>query len=122
MPAKSKTHKSVVPYGMSNKQMKRKKPINTDLMRTINPLTPNQEELFRHYKNDQNLVAYGAAGTGKTFITLYNALKDVLDPKTSYDKIYIVRSLVATREIGFLPGDHEDKSSLYQIPYKNMVK
>jgi predicted ribonuclease YlaK len=30
--------------------------------------------------------------------------------------------LVATREIGFLPGDHEDKSSLYQIPYKNMVK
>ena len=122
MPAKSKTHKSVVPYGMSNKQMKRKKPINTDLMRTINPLTPNQEELFRHYKNDQNLVAYGSAGTGKTFITLYNALKDVLDPKTSYDKIYIVRSLVATREIGFLPGDHEDKSSLYQIPYKNMVK
>ena len=108
--------------GLSAKQMKRKKPINTDLMRTINPLTPNQEELFRCYKNDQNLVAYGAAGTGKTFITLYNALKDVLDPKTPYEKIYIVRSLVATRGIGFLPGDHEDKSSLYQIPYKNMVK
>ena len=61
-------------------------------------------------------------GTGKTFITLYNALLDVLDPKSPYEKIYIVRSLVATREIGFLPGDHEDKSSLYQIPYKNMVK
>ena len=58
----------------------------------------------------------------KTFITLYNALKDVLDDKTPYEKIYLVRSLVATREIGFLPGDHEDKSSLYQIPYKNMVK
>ena len=40
----------------------------------------------------------------------------------TYDKIYIVRSLVPTREIGFLPGDHEDKSALYQIPYKNMVK
>ncbi len=64
----------------------------------------------------------GAAGTGKTFITLYNALRDVLNVNTPYDKIYIVRSLVATREIGFLPGDHEDKSSLYQIPYKNMVK
>ena len=71
---------------------------------------------------DRNLVAYGAAGTGKTFITLYNALEDVLDPRTPYEKIYIVRSLVATREIGFLPGDHEDKSLLYQIPYKNMVK
>jgi len=45
-----------------------------------------------------------------------------LDEKTPYEKIYLVRSLVATREIGFLPGDHEDKSSLYQIPYKNMVK
>ena len=102
--------------------MKRKKPINSDLMRKIEPLTTNQEELFRCYKNDQNLVAYGCAGTGKTFITLYNALKDVLDEKTPYEKIYLVRSLVATREIGFLPGDHEDKSSLYQIPYKNMVK
>ena len=102
--------------------MKRKKPINTDLMKPIEPLTENQQELFRCYKNDQNIVAYGAAGTGKTFITLYNALKDVLDTKTPYEKIYLVRSLVATREIGFLPGDHEDKSSLYQIPYKNMVK
>ena len=90
--------------------MKRKKPINSDLMRKIEPLTTNQEELFRCYKNDQNLVAYGCAGTGKTFITLYNALKDVLDEKTPYEKIYLVRSLVATREIGFLPGDHEDKS------------
>ena len=61
-------------------------------------------------------------GQGKTFVTLYKALLDVLDEKTPYEKIYIVRSLVATREIGFLPGDHEDKSSLYQIPYKNMVK
>jgi predicted ribonuclease YlaK len=29
---------------------------------------------------------------------------------------------VPTREIGFLPGTHEDKSALYQIPYKNMVR
>ena len=68
------------------------------------------------------MVADGCAGTGKTFITLYNALKDVLDEKTPYEKIYIVRSLVATREIGFLPGDHEDNSTLYQLPYKAMVK
>ena len=122
MPTKRNTPKSPVPFGMSNRQMKRKKPISSDLMRTIEPLTENQQELFRCYKNDQNLVAYGCAGTGKTFITLYNALRDVLNEKTPYEKIYIVRSLVATREIGFLPGDHEDKSSLYQIPYKNMVK
>ena len=122
MPPRRNTPKTPVPFGMSNKQMKRKKPISSDIMRTIEPLTKNQEILFESYNKNQNLVAYGCAGTGKTFITLYNALKDVLDEKTPYEKIYIVRSLVATREIGFLPGDHEDKSSLYQIPYKNMVK
>ena len=121
MPRKKKGDQPKV-VGLTSKQMKRKKPINTDMMRDIEPLTDNQKKLFDSYKNGKNLVAYGAAGTGKTFITLYNALQEVLDPSTPYDKIYIVRSLVATREIGFLPGDHEDKSSLYQIPYKNMVK
>ena len=121
MPRKKKTT-DPIGVGMTAKQMKRKKPINTDLMRDIEPLTQNQQSLFEAYAADKNLVAYGCAGTGKTFITLYNALKDVLDPETPYEKIYIVRSLVATREIGFLPGDHEDKSSLYQIPYKHMVK
>ena len=124
MPRKAKAGigTNPVPFGMSNRQMKRKKPINLDYIKKIEPLTENQEIFFEKYKKDQNLVAYGCAGTGKTFITLYNALKEVLDPRSPYDKIYIVRSLVATREIGFLPGDHEDKSSLYQIPYKNMVK
>ena len=98
MPAKKKTQGPVVPFGMSNKHMKRKKPLNSDLMKRIEPLTENQQELFRCYENNQNIVAYGAAGTGKTFITLYNALRDVLDVKTPYEKIYIVRSLVATRE------------------------
>ena len=113
---------STNPNGMSNRVMKRKKPINTDLIKEIKPLTPNQERFFDQYDEGKNLVAYGCAGTGKTFITLYNALRDVLDQETPYEKIYIVRSLVATREIGFLPGDHEDKSWLYQIPYKHMVK
>jgi predicted ribonuclease YlaK len=108
--------------GMTAKQMKRKKPINLDLLIDIDLLTENQKKLFESYDQGKNLVAYGTAGTGKTFITLYNALRDVLDENSPYEKIYIVRSLVATREIGFLPGDHEDKSSLYQIPYKNMVK
>jgi phosphate starvation-inducible protein PhoH len=108
--------------GMTAKQMKRKKPISSDLMREIEPLTDNQKLLYKSYEKNQNIIAYGCAGTGKTFITLYNALCDVLDERSPYEKIYIVRSLVATREIGFLPGDHEDKSSLYQIPYKNMVK
>ena len=121
MPRKKKADQPIG-VGMTAKQMKRKKPINTDMLRDIDPLTDNQKILFDAYAENKNIVAYGCAGTGKTFITLYNAIKDVLSPTTPYEKIYIVRSLVATREIGFLPGDHEDKSWLYQIPYKHMVK
>ena len=113
---------SPIGVGMTAKQMKRKKPINSDFLLDVKPLTENQEKLFEDYKKGKNIFAYGAAGTGKTFIVLYNALKEVLNERTPYEKIYIVRSLVSTREIGFLPGDHEDKSALYQIPYKNMVK
>jgi predicted ribonuclease YlaK len=122
MARKRRTADQPIGVGMTAKQMKRKKPISSELLLDIDPLTDNQEKLFSSYDDGKHLVAYGAAGTGKTFITLYNALKDVLDERSPYEKIYIVRSLVATREIGFLPGDHEDKSSLYQIPYKNMVK
>ena len=121
MPRKKKADQPIG-VGLTVKQMKRKKPINADMLRDIEALTPNQQKLFDAYASNNNLVAYGCAGTGKTFITLYNALRDVLDQETPYEKIYIVRSLVATREIGFLPGDHEDKSTLYQIPYKHMVK
>jgi predicted ribonuclease YlaK len=108
--------------GLTAKQMKRKKPINSSFLIDIEPLTENQKILFDAYDKGQNIVAYGAAGTGKTFITLYNAIKDVMNENLPYERVYIVRSLVSTREIGFLPGDHDDKSSLYQIPYKNMVK
>jgi len=107
---------------MSNKQLKRKKPVNSDVMVDIKPLTKSQEKVFDAYKKGKNIFAYGAAGTGKTFVALYLALKEVLDQMSPYENVYIVRSLVSTREIGFLPGDHEDKSFLYQIPYKHMVK
>ena len=107
---------------MSAKQKKRRKPINSDYLLPIEPMTDNQTYLFEQYAEGKNLFAYGCAGTGKTFAALYLALKDVLDEYTPYEKVYVVRSLVATREIGFLPGTHEDKADIYQIPYKNMVK
>ena len=108
--------------GLTTKQMKRKKPLSSDYLVEIDPLTDNQSKLFKSYKNQKHLVAYGCAGTGKTFISLYNAIREVLDERSPFERIYLVRSLVATREIGFLPGTYDDKSDIYQIPYKNMVK
>ena len=123
MPRKKKTNgEQPIGIGLTTKQMKRKKPIGNSYLLDIEPITDNQKKLFDSYADGKHLVAYGTAGTGKTFISLYNALADILDETTPYERIYLVRSLVSTREIGFLPGDHEDKADIYQIPYKNMVK
>ena len=78
--------------GMSNKKLKRKKPIDQSYMSEIKPLTDNQTTVFDAYKEGKNILLHGAAGTGKTFITLYLALKEVLDITSPYDKIVIVRS------------------------------
>ena len=107
--------------GLTTRQMRRK-PIGTEHLLEIKPITSTQKKVFDAWQKNKHLFLYGCAGTGKSFITIYLALKEILDEKTPYDKLYIVRSLVPTREIGFLPGDHEDKANLYQIPYKNMVR
>ena len=120
MPVKKK--KNGNGNGTVSRAMKRKPPINLDHLRVIEPLTPSQEDVFDAFKSGQNLVLHGSAGTGKTFISLYLSLQAVLEPTSPYDRVYIVRSLVPTREIGFLPGDEEDKSNLYQTPYRNMVR
>ncbi len=119
MPVKEKKQPSMV--GLTKRQMKRK-PINSGYLNQIKPLTPSQEKVFDAFSKQKNLYLYGAAGTGKTFIAVYLALQEILNEQSSYDKLYIVRSLVPTREIGFLPGDHDDKAELYQIPYQNMVR
>ena len=88
----------------------------------IKPITDNQKVVFDTWKKGANQFLFGAAGTGKTFVSLYLALQDVLDLKNPADKVILVRSLIPTREIGFLPGDEEDKAALYQVPYQNMVR
>ena len=94
---------------------------NSDLVK-VEPITDNQKLVFNSYKKGQNQFLYGCAGTGKTFVTLYLAMNEVLRHDTPYDRVVMVRSLIPTREIGFLPGVEEDKSALYQVPYSNMVQ
>ena len=103
--------------------MAKKQDVKIDDLVTIKPITDNQKVVFDAYKTEKkNLFLHGAAGTGKTFISLFLALEEVLDPSTPYECVYLIRSAVPTREIGFLPGDEEDKTALYQIPYQNMVQ
>ena len=102
--------------------MSKKKEISSAELVKIEPITDNQKLVFEGHKADKNGFYFGCAGTGKTFVSLYLALKDVLNNETPFDRVVIVRSLIPTREIGFLPGDEEDKTALFQVPYQNMVK
>ena len=101
---------------------KKNKEINHQSLLSIKSITDNQKLVFDTWGKGQNQFLFGAAGTGKTFISLYLALRDVMDLKKPYDRVVLVRSLIPTREIGFLPGDEEDKATLYQVPYQNMVQ
>jgi predicted ribonuclease YlaK len=104
---------------MSKKQ---KLDIGSSNLISVKPITDNQKIVFETWKKKQNQFLFGCAGTGKTFVSLYLALQDVMNLQTKYDKVVLVRSLIPTREIGFLPGDEEDKAALYQVPYANMVQ
>ena len=84
----------------------------------ISPLTENQTRTFESYDQDKHLVLHGVAGTGKSFISLYLAYDELLAKKSQYDKIVILRSVVPSRDIGFLPGSIQEKIEVYEEPYK----
>jgi len=79
-------------------------------LKEIQPLTENQGRTFDAYDDGKNLLIHGFAGTGKTFISLYLALETILTNKTKYDKIIIVRSVVLSRDMGFLLGTIAEKA------------
>lgn len=89
-----------------------------DHLRSLEPLTQAQQRVFKSWDDGYNLCLSGSAGTGKTFICMYLAMKEVLDKDTPYDKLVIVRSAVPTRDMGFLPGKKEEKEAAYLDPYK----
>ena len=106
------------------KPAKRHKTANNSLQVRIDdlieygPITKNQEVTYDAWENDYNLVLTGSAGTGKTFMGMYLGLEQVLDPATEQDRLVIVRSMVPTRDMGFLPGTKEEKEDAFTSPYK----
>lgn len=87
-------------------------------LKKIHPLTPTQDIVFQEFRQEKNLLLHGVAGTGKTFISLYLALNDILNNKSNYEKVIILRSVVPSRDIGFLPGSIKEKTEVYEEPYK----
>jgi phosphate starvation-inducible PhoH-like protein len=86
-------------------------------LQRVDPMSDNQSKAFHGYHKDKNLILSGSAGTGKTFIAMYLALREILEGNGPYKKVVIIRSIVPTRDIGFLPGDEAEKKEAYMLPY-----
>lgn len=86
-------------------------------LKRIKPKTVNQDKAFQAFYNDKHLFLHGTAGTGKTFIALYLALKEIHNTTNDYNKVYVVRSTVPSRDMGFLPGNQKEKMKVYEQPY-----
>tara|TARA_R110002153_G_scaffold53671_3_gene149467 strand:+ start:2243 stop:2941 length:699 start_codon:yes stop_codon:yes gene_type:complete len=95
--------------------------IRIDDLITIDPLTKGQQEVFDSWKDGDHLAMVGTAGTGKTFLALYLALEQVMDKGTPYDTVKIIRSVVPTRNVGFMPGTLEEKLDVFTGPYRASV-
>lgn len=83
----------------------------------IEPLNDTQADVFDAFEEDLNLMLHGVAGTGKTFVAMYLAMRAIINKVDQKKKLYIVRSVVPTRDMGFLPGNQKEKSKVYEAPY-----
>lgn len=94
-------------------------------MKTIKPITLNQKRIFEAFHNEKNLFINGSAGTGKTFVSLYLALNrlqnEIMSDYPQYQSITIIRSAVPARDVGFLPGNLQEKMAVYEHPYRAIV-
>jgi len=86
-------------------------------LKNIEPLTENQRLTFEKYHDGKNLLLHGIAGTGKSFLSIYLSLQNILSDPSRYKKLIIVRSVVPTRDMGFLPGNNKEKTKVYEAPY-----
>ena len=95
--------------------------IKLDDMITIQPKTEKQADFFKSYqRGDYFMALHGVAGTGKTYIAMYKALEEVLNRDNPFHKVTVIRSSVQSRDMGFLPGDVDEKMDVYLQPYKQI--
>ena len=115
--SKKKSKKKSTPFNKDNGN------IRIEDLIVVDPLTDHQRDVKAAWvEDDQNLALYGTAGTGKTFLGMYFALESVMNKSTPYDQLIIIRSVVPTREIGYLPGSLDEKLNAYTGPYRAIAK
>lgn len=90
-------------------------------LRPIVPKTPKQQMLLDCLSEFDQVMVYGPAGTGKTFVTTTYAAQEFI--KGTFDKIIITRPTVAVEtSIGFFPGTLEEKMAVWLAETINVLK
>ena len=87
-------------------------------LKDIGPITDNQIKTFQAYDRGDNLFLHGCAGTGKTFISMYLALKEISEKHSRRRKLVLIRTAQSSKDIGFLPGDEKRKLEVYEAAYR----
>jgi phosphate starvation-inducible protein PhoH len=86
----------------------------------IRPLTEAQRQAIHGWAEGNHLVLHGVAGTGKTYLSMGIALREVLE-LGNYRGIVVIRSAVPTRDVGFMPGTLAEKLAVYEQPYREIT-
>lgn len=110
---------ALVNNGRAMEENQKRKRWSIHDIKKVKPLTPTQDDMFHAWYNNQHICAHGSPGTGKSFLSLYLAITEVLEKQQQ--RIIIVRSAVPTREVGFFPGTLEEKVSEYELPYHDIM-
>lgn len=81
----------------------------------VKPKNFAQTQAFESWYSNRNLVLAGSAGTGKSFISMYLALKEIMEKPNK--NLIVIRSAVSVRDLGHTPGTLEEKEAVYKRPY-----
>ena len=113
------SYDNVTPFNRLSKKERRELRRQGNLeLKYITPKTENQCKAFDYYDDGYNLSLLGYPGTGKSFISLYLALSEIEQNKNNSPKsVTVVRSIVPSRDVGFLPGSAKEKARVYEAPY-----
>jgi phosphate starvation-inducible PhoH-like protein len=87
-------------------------------LKEIYPITDNQLKTFDYYDDGNNLFLHGCAGTGKTFISMFLALNEIMNEKTPRKKLVIIRNTQSSKDQGFLPGNVKEKGEIFESAYR----
>jgi len=100
-----------------------KEPKSTNILSTIHldikHKNETQKKLTQSIKNNDVTICTGPAGTGKTLLSVYEALVLLRNNPTIYKEIKLVKSITQLKneELGTLPGDEKDKLKFHMMSY-----